>query len=167
MRHQLGGHVRIKMDLFEILVFLVHKMSNYYLITVKSLESRIYGPAPTDGYVHASNGVEVPKGISNPRFGIINIAENNLKPCTKQQAEMACWDVLGVRPDSSWDIYNRCYRIDMKDMDGNIVTPKPMAELVKNMKFSLGMAGMPCSDEDALNVLHRYFEKNGFSIINV
>ena len=155
-----------KTDLFDS-IFIVVKMEGYYLITVKSLATRIYGTAPSDGYVQASNGVEVPKGTSNSIFGMINIAENNLRPCTKEQAEMACWDVLGVRPERSWDIYNGCYRIDMKDKYNNIVTPKPMKDLVENVKLSLGMARRPCSDEDALRILHYYFEKNGFSIINL
>ncbi len=141
-------------------------MTTYYLITKESLSRRVFTQAPSEGWVHASNGLLTRRGMSNP-FGFIHAEENGLKECTQDEAEKACWELLGVRPGKTWDMYNKCYRIDMRDENRNIVVPKPMSELIDKMMFRSAMYGRTCSREEALSSLLKYFNEKGFAIINL
>ena len=125
------------------------------------MDNQVYFPDETHVYAWATNGheyilpivkdQEVKMTLLGKSVGLIDVTKFGLLPCTKEEAQEACWKHGGFR--NKWDIYNGCFREDLKDNDNNLVEIRSLEELAKLNNVNK-------------EVLLKYWEKEGYEIIN-
>ena len=133
----------------------------WYLITKEAMDNQVYLPDETHIYAWPTNGhqynlpivqgEEVKMILLGKTVGLIDVTTYGLVSCTRDEAWEACWKHGEFR--NKWDLYNNCYREDLKDNDNNLVEIHSLEEMVKihNVKKE---------------VLLNYWEKEGYEIIN-
>ena len=137
----------------------------YYLITQEAMnnqtmkieEGHIYA-WPTNGHVYNIGTVPLitihnSDGSVKQYIGLIDVTKYELKECSKHEAYDACWKHGKFR--NKWDVFNGCYREDLKDQSGNPVCILPLQKLVEN------------KSPTKVNYILKYWKENGFDIINV
>lgn len=133
----------------------------YYLITKEAMDNQVYLPDETHVYAWPTNGhqynlpivqgEEVKMILLGKTVGLVDVTSYGLVSSTRDEAREACWKHGGFR--NKWDIYNGCFREDLRDADNNLIEIDPLEHMVKIHNVNE-------------QVLLKYWIDEGYDIIN-
>jgi hypothetical protein len=133
----------------------------WYLITKEAMDNQVYFPEENHVYAWATNGheynlpivkdEEVKMTLLGKSVGLIDVTRFGLVECTRNEAFEACWNHGGFR--NKWDIYNGCFREDLKDPDNNVIRVHSLEDMVRIHRVKK-------------EVLLKYWKQEGYDVIN-